>query len=106
MEKVILLQWAVDILLCFGLLWLAWQSIASLNIFRGIVLFVAFGLLMALAWIRLEAPDVALAEAAIGAGLTGALLMAAMEKLQRIGRNSPDKIDSKVHDHDSFTNDT
>jgi len=36
---------------------------------------------MALDWVRLAAPDVALAEAAIGAGLTGALLMAALARL-------------------------
>lgn len=32
----------------------------------------AFGLVLSLVWLRLQAPDVALAEAAIGAGLTGA----------------------------------
>lgn len=41
----------------------------------GAILFVAFGLLLALAWARLGAADVALAEAAIGAGVTGALLI-------------------------------
>lgn len=46
--------------------------------------FIAFGLLMALAWVRLQAPDVALAEAAIGAGLTGALLLAALSRLNSI----------------------
>ena len=46
---------------------------------------------MALLWVRLEAPDVALAEAAIGAGLTGALLMAALARLQNASQNdSPD----------------
>ena len=67
--------WAFDGLLVLGLFWLAWQSLASTDLFRAIVLFIAFGLLMALAWARLQAPDIALAEAAIGAGLTGALLL-------------------------------
>lgn len=88
METVALLQWLVDILLGAGLLWLAWQSITSPDLFRGIVLFIAFGLLMALAWVRLDAPDVALAEAAIGAGLTGALLMAALARLRDNGGKS------------------
>lgn len=43
--------------------------------FTMIVVFVVFGLLTALAWVRLAAPDVALAEAAIGTGVTGALLL-------------------------------
>jgi len=70
-----------DGLLGLALLWLAWQALSCDDLFKAIVLFVAFGLLMALAWVRLDAPDVALAEAAIGAGLTGALLMAALTKL-------------------------
>ena len=63
-------------------MWLSWRALASQNLFKAIVLFIAFGLLMSLAWVRLGAPDVALAEAAIGAGLTGALLMAALAQLQ------------------------
>jgi multisubunit Na+/H+ antiporter MnhB subunit len=43
----------------------------------------AFGLVLAVAWGRLLAPDVALAEAAIGAGLTGALLLAAAHRQPR-----------------------
>ena len=39
------------------------------------VLFVVFGLLMTLAWVGLNAPDIALAEAAIGTGLTGILML-------------------------------
>jgi uncharacterized MnhB-related membrane protein len=77
-----LLQWTFDALLGFALLWLAWQALASPDLFRAIVLFIAFGLLMALAWVRLHAPDVALAEATIGAGLTGALLLATLARLE------------------------
>lgn len=81
MEAMTLLTWVFDSLLGLSLLWLAWCALACPDLFKAIVLFVAFGLLMALAWVRLAAPDVALAEAAIGAGLTGALLMAALAKL-------------------------
>ena len=81
MEAVTLLQYAFDAVLGFALLSLAWLALASPELFRAIVLFIAFGLLMALAWVRLNAPDIALAEAAIGAGLTGALLLAALARL-------------------------
>ncbi len=70
-----------DMAIGFTLIWLAWQTLSSLDLFRSIVLFIAFGLLMALAWVRLNAPDVALAEATIGAGLTGALLLSALAQL-------------------------
>lgn len=78
-----LLGWFFDGLLGLGLLGLAWRAMACADLFKAIVLFIAFGLLMALAWVRLEAPDVALAEAAIGAGLTGALLLAALARLEK-----------------------
>jgi uncharacterized MnhB-related membrane protein len=78
--------------------------LASPNLFRGIVLFIAFGLLMALTWVRLSAPDVALAEAAIGAGLTGALLMAALARLKDIRKVVPDD-DASSHIHNDVDDD-
>ena len=86
METLTLLAWTFDGLLGLGLLWLAWQALACADLFKAIVLFIAFGLLMALAWARLDAPDIALAEAAIGAGLTGALLLTALARLNRADR--------------------
>ncbi|PRY22101.1 multisubunit sodium/proton antiporter MrpB subunit [Aliiruegeria haliotis] len=43
--------------------------------------FLVTGLLVSLSWLRLGAPDVALAEAAIGAGLTGALLLRSAHRI-------------------------
>jgi multisubunit Na+/H+ antiporter MnhB subunit len=75
------LAWAFDALLASGLLWLAWQTLFGRHRFAAVVSFMVFGLLMALVWVRLAAPDIALAEAAIGAGVTGALLLAALGRL-------------------------
>ncbi len=61
------------------LLWvLGWMACSTHSARRAITLFIAFGLLLALVWARLSAPDLALAEAAIGAGISGALLLAAL----------------------------
>ena len=70
-----------DLLLILTLVWLAWRALAAADLFKSIVLFIAFGLVLALTWVRLNAPDVALAEAAIGAGLTGALLVTTLARL-------------------------
>lgn len=72
-----------DLLLAGALLWSAWRALATPDRTRAVVLFIVFGLLMTLAWARLSAPDIALAEAAIGAGLTGALLLDAIGALRR-----------------------
>jgi multisubunit Na+/H+ antiporter MnhB subunit len=69
-----------DALLLISIVCLAWASLASSDMRRGVILFMAFGLLLAVAWSRLQAPDVALAEAAIGAGLSGALLLSAVRR--------------------------
>ena len=75
----------LDLLLAALILWLGRSALATSSLFRAIVLFVAFGLTMGLAWARLDAPDVALAEIAVGAGLTGALFLAAAGTLGRSG---------------------
>ncbi|MGL4413143.1 hydrogenase subunit MbhD domain-containing protein [Roseinatronobacter monicus] len=64
-----------DLLLALAIVALAVASLSVRDLFSMIVLFIIFGLLSALAWVRLSAPDVALAEAAIGTGVTGALLL-------------------------------
>lgn len=74
-----------DLLLAAMLLWSAWRTLVAPKLQRAVVLFIVFGLLMTLAWARLAAPDIALAEAAIGAGLTGALLLDALGALRRRG---------------------
>ncbi len=77
------MDWLLDALLALVLVWIAWRALGAQDLFRAVVLFIVFGLVMALAWVRLEAPDVALAEAAIGAGITGALLLDALGHLRR-----------------------
>ena len=72
-----------DITLVLTMLWLAWRLLSSADIFKAVVLFISFGLLMALAWVRMRAPDVALAEAALGAGLTGPLFLSALRRMER-----------------------
>ncbi|RZU99730.1 hydrogenase subunit MbhD domain-containing protein [Spiribacter vilamensis] len=57
--------------------------------FMAVVFFIAYGLLVALAWLRLEATNVALAEAAIGAGLTGILLLMSWTRLRALQAPAP-----------------
>jgi len=78
----------LDLLLVIALLWSALRSLMTRDLFRAVVLFIVFGLLMALVWARLHAPDIALAEAAIGAGLAGALLLDTVGYLRKKQRES------------------
>lgn len=70
----------LDVAIVGLLLSLAAGALYSRTVYGSLTLFFAFGMVMALAWARLNAPDLALAEAAIGAGLSGALLFNALHK--------------------------
>ena len=74
-----LLWFVFDIALVLLLLALAWVTCATQDVKRAVTLFIALGLLMAIIWARLKAPDLALAEAVIGAGISGALLLSAIK---------------------------
>jgi multisubunit Na+/H+ antiporter MnhB subunit len=70
-----------DALIAAAILAVALATIAARGAFTAVALFVAHGLLLAFAWVRLDAMDVALTEAAIGAGLSGALLLGAASRV-------------------------
>lgn len=77
---------AFDMLLAISLLWSAWQALSTPKLDRAVIMFIVFGLLLTLVWARLDAPDIALAEAALGAGLTGTLLLDALAGVRRNSR--------------------
>jgi len=64
------------------LLALAVWAVVARDAFLAVAGFIAYGLLLSLLWVRLYGIDVALTEAAIGGGLSGALLLGAVGKLR------------------------
>jgi len=88
-------DWALDGAIALLLVGLAIRLLATREFFEATVLFVSLGLTLALAWVRVGAPDLALAEAALGAGVTGALFLNAYRRLaRRVGdpvENGPDE---------------
>jgi multisubunit Na+/H+ antiporter MnhB subunit len=73
---------ALNIVLAALLLGLAAWSVVAREALGGIAGFIAYGLLLTLAWVQLHGIDVALTEAAIGGGLTGVLLIGAGARLR------------------------
>lgn len=90
-----------DALLAATLVALAWRLLSTPDLFEAVVLFITFGLLLVLAWVRLAAPDIALAEAAIGTGLTGALLLDARARLQSRDERAAVDLDQTPEPHAS-----
>src|SRR5882757_2029813 len=72
----------LEIMLAGVVLGVAVWIIAVRETFAAVASFVAYGLLLALVWVRLDAVDVALTEAAIGGGLGGVLLLGAAARLR------------------------
>ncbi|MCW2272474.1 DUF4040 domain-containing protein [Rhodoblastus acidophilus] len=75
---------ALDVGLALLVVGVAAWTIAARNLFASVVGYVAYGLLLALVWVRLYAPDVALTEAAVGGGVTGVLLVTAGKRLDAL----------------------
>ena len=73
--------WLVDGVLALLVVGLALWVTAARTAYGAVIGFVAYGLLLALVWVRLAAVDVALTEAALGTGLTGVLLLGAAARL-------------------------
>lgn len=65
----------LDAALALGALGFAAAVVLAASARAAVGAFIGLGALAALIWARLGAPDVALAEAAVGAGLSGALLL-------------------------------
>lgn len=78
-----IVELSLRIILALILLGLAARAVLARDAFSAVVAFVVFGLFVAVAWVALGAVDVALTEAAIGGGVTGALLIGAARAERR-----------------------
>ena len=54
------------------------------DLLGAVIIFTAYSLVMALLWLLLRAPDVAMTEAAIGAGITTILFVAVISRTGRM----------------------
>src|SRR5215510_9107076 len=73
---------ALEMVLAAVVLGVAVWTIAARDTFAAVAGFIAYGLLLALVWVRLAAVDVALTEAAISGGLGGVLLLGVAARLR------------------------
>lgn len=73
---------ALNLVLVALVLALAVWTIVARRSFAAVAGFIVYGLLLTIVWVQLAAIDVALTEAAIGAGLTGVLLIGAASRLR------------------------
>ena len=58
----------------------------SKNLLNSILIYMSFSLIMSLIWVCLESPDLAITEAAVGAGVTTVLFLVTLKKIHAIIR--------------------
>ena len=56
----------------------------SKNLLNSILIYMSYSLVMSLIWILLESPDLAITEAAVGAGVTTVLFLVTLKKIDAI----------------------
>lgn len=56
----------------------------SKKLLNSILIFMSYSLVMSIIWICLESPDLAITEAAVGAGVTSVLFFATLKKIHAI----------------------
>lgn len=56
------------------------------NLLSSVVIFMAQGLAVSVVWMLLQSPDLAITEAAVGAGVSSILMFAALKKIDAIGK--------------------
>jgi uncharacterized MnhB-related membrane protein len=79
--------WQIDFWLMLVLILFAVMALEVRDLLAAVGVLTGYSFLMALLFAELGAPDVALTEAALGAGLTGVFLLVA---LSFVGRKSGD----------------
>ena len=70
-----------EILLLVFLVACALGTVCSRNLLSSIIVFMAFSAVMSVIWLVLESPDLAITEAAVGAGVTSLLFFVTLKKI-------------------------
>lgn len=63
----------------------------SKNLLNSILIYMSFSLVMSVIWILLESPDLAITEAAVGAGVTSILFIITLKKIHAIVKSKDEE---------------
>lgn len=66
------------------------------DLLNAILVYMSFSLIMSIVWVTLESPDLAITEAAVGAGITSVLFFITLKKIHAIDTNDKKSEDGGV----------
>ncbi len=66
----------------------------SKNLLNSVLIYMSYSLVMSIIWVCLQSPDLAITEAAVGAGVTSILFFSTLKKIQaiQIEKDKEDKV--------------
>ena len=71
-----------ETILLLGLVVCAISVSFSKKLLNSVLIFMSYSLMMSIIWILLESPDLAITEAAVGAGVTSLLFFVTLKKIK------------------------
>ncbi|MBP3486009.1 MAG: DUF4040 domain-containing protein [Oscillospiraceae bacterium] len=71
-------------ILLLGLIVTAVSAVLCRRLLNTVIVYMAFSLIMAVLWSLLQSPDLAVTEAAVGAGISGILFFLTLQKIHGI----------------------
>ena len=88
----------LECILCSFLILCAIAVCLSRNLLVAVIIQMAYRMIMSVIWIILQSPDLAITEAAVGAGITGLLFLITLRKInamddEKLEENEEDNSD-------------
>lgn len=77
-----------ECILLLSLIVIAVSALMQKRLLHAVLMFTCFGLVLSVLWMLLQAPDLAITEAAVGAGVTGVLFFLALKKIDAMKEKS------------------
>lgn len=88
------------ILLLIGLLVCAVATALVKKPMRAVIIYMAYSIIMSVVWLLLESPDLAITEAAVGAGITGILFLLTLRRINLIDKDAEHEARREEDHHD------
>lgn len=81
----------LEFLMLAFLIFCAVATVRSKNLLSSIIIFMAFSAVMSLVWLILESPDLAITEAAVGAGVDTILFIVTLKRINALKGTEKDE---------------
>ena len=80
-----------EVILLLGLFVCSISVSLTKDLLTSIIIFMSYSLIMCVIWVLLQSPDLAITEAAVGAGVTSILFFITLKKIKAIQKEGQDE---------------